>query len=89
MRLKLILLYLILISSQLFFAQERVTTFGIQFKPIIPSELFNTGKQEIIQNNVTFGVTPQMGLSFGMVIRKGLTKNLSLESGQMLSTTKS
>lgn len=81
MRLKLILLYLFLVSSNVFVAQERVTTFGIQFKPIIPSELFNTGKQEIIQDNVLFSVTPQMGLSFGMVIRKGLTKNLSLESG--------
>lgn len=81
MRLKLILLYLALISTHIIVAQERVTTFGIQFKPIIPSELFNTGKQEITQNNVTFSVTPQTGLSFGMVIRKGFTKNLSLESG--------
>jgi hypothetical protein len=82
MRLKLILLHFLLVFClQVFVAQERVTTFGIQFKPIIPSELFNTGKQEIVQNNVAFTVTPQMGLSFGMVIRKGMTKNLSLESG--------
>ncbi len=62
-------------------AQERVTTFGIQFKPIIPIGLLNTGKQEITQNNIGFSINPQLGLSFGMVIRKGLTKTLSFESG--------
>ncbi|MCB9175083.1 MAG: outer membrane beta-barrel protein [Flavobacteriales bacterium] len=81
MRVKLILFYFLLVCSHAFFAQERVTTFGVQFKPIITSELFNTGKQEIKQNNVTFGVEPLTGYSFGMVIRKGMTKNLSLESG--------
>ena len=61
--------------------QERVTTFGIQIKPIIPSSLFNTGEQLLDQNNVFFSVKPKLGYSFGMVIRKGLTKTLSLESG--------
>jgi len=62
-------------------SQERVTTFGIQIKPIIPSSLFNTGEQLLDQNNVFFSVKPKLGYSFGMVIRKGLTKSLSLETG--------
>tara|TARA_R110001592_G_scaffold37439_4_gene124878 strand:+ start:2206 stop:2964 length:759 start_codon:yes stop_codon:yes gene_type:complete len=62
-------------------SQERVTTFGLQIKPIIPSSLFNTGEQLLDQNNVFFSVKPKLGYSFGMVIRKGLTKALSLETG--------
>jgi hypothetical protein len=62
-------------------AQERVTTFGLQIKPIIPSSLFNTGEQLLDQNNVFFSVKPKLGYSFGMVIRKGMTKSLSLETG--------
>lgn len=81
MRIKLILFSLLITSSLAILAQERVTTFGVQFKPIITSELFNTGKQEVKQSNVVFGVQPKTGYSFGMVIRKGMTKNLSLETG--------
>lgn len=62
-------------------AQERVTTFGIQLKPIIPIEFFNAGKLEQKQNNIEYINQPKFGMSFGMVIRKGLTKSLSLETG--------
>ena len=81
MKLKFILFCLLLSVIKSFVAQERVTTFGIQVKPIIPSELFNTGKQEVLKNNVTFGLAPLAGYSVGMVIRKGFTKNISVESG--------
>lgn len=63
------------------FTQERVTTFGIQLKPIIPIQFFDAGKQEKTVNNIEYVNNPKMGLSFGMVIRKGLTKSLSLETG--------
>jgi hypothetical protein len=63
------------------FAQEKVTTFGIQLKPIIPVEFFNAGKQEKVRNNITYINQPKFGMSFGMVIRRGLTKTLSLETG--------
>ena len=83
MRLKSFLYLLIILTLNHFTlrAQERVTTFGVQIKPIIPSELFNTGKQELDQNNVFFSLAPKPGVSFGMVIRKGLTKTLSIETG--------
>ena len=70
----------IVISSKLL-SQEKVTTFGIQLKPIIPIEFFNAGKQEKLQNNIQYINQPKFGLSFGMVIRKGLTKSLSIETG--------
>jgi hypothetical protein len=63
------------------FSQERVTTFGLQLKPIIPISFFDAGKQEVNQNNIQYINQPTMGLSFGMVIRKGFTKSLSLETG--------
>jgi len=75
-------LYIIIVFS--FFksqAQEKVTTFGIQLKPIIPVEFFNAGKQEQVQNNIEYINQPKFGMSFGMVIRKGLTKTISLETG--------
>jgi len=62
-------------------AQERVTTFGIQLKPIIPMGFMSTGKQQVNQNNVDFILNPRLGMNFGMVIRKGFTKSLSLETG--------
>ena len=63
------------------FSQEKVTTFGLQLKPIIPINFFGAGKQEKIQNNIEYINQPKFGLSFGMVIRKGLTKSLSIETG--------
>jgi hypothetical protein len=62
-------------------AQERVTTFGLQLKPIIPVDFFSAGKQEVINSDFQYINQPKLGMSFGMVIRKGITKNISLETG--------
>ena len=62
-------------------AQERVTTFGFQLKPIIPIQFFDAGTQEQTVNNIEYINTPKLGMSFGMVIRMGFTKSLSLETG--------
>jgi len=76
-------IYIILLLAffQNSYAQERVTTFGLQLKPIIPTEFFNAGKQIKINNNIEYINQPKFGMSFGMVIRKGLTKSLSIETG--------
>lgn len=62
-------------------AQERVTTVGIQLKPIISSDLIGTGPQSQTVEDVNYTITPKSGYAFGMVIRKGLTKQISLETG--------
>lgn len=72
--------FLLLISFDMK-AQENITTFGVQFKPIIPLNYIDGGKQSKEQNSITFEIEPKVGLSFGMVVRKGLTKNISLETG--------
>jgi len=63
------------------FSQKRVTTFGLQFKPIVSSEVINTGGQDNQVGEIGFSIEPNQGYSFGMVIRKGFTKQLSLETG--------
>lgn len=41
----------------------------------------NTGEQQFSENNIDFILTPRVGMNFGMAIRKGFTKSLSLETG--------
>ncbi|MFK7807193.1 MAG: porin family protein [Saprospiraceae bacterium] len=63
------------------FSQKNITTFGIQIKPIVPSELFGTGPITLIEEDVEFTLTPTLGTNFGMLIRKGLNDNWSIETG--------
>ena len=81
MKIKLFLYLFLLLFAFKSEAQERVTTFGIQLKPIIPVEFFSAGKQEISNNGIQYTNQPKFGMSFGMVIRKGLTESISLETG--------
>ncbi len=62
-------------------AQENVTTLGIQFKPMVPSKFFGTGAQSASSENLTVINDPEFGMNLGMVVRRGLTKNWSLETG--------
>lgn len=62
-------------------AQKDVTTFGIQIKPIIPSNYLGTGPVSESKSGVDFSINPQTGYSFGMLIRQGFTDQISLEFG--------
>ncbi len=73
-------LTLIFLNSELF-AQKEITTFGLQFKPIVSSEIINTGPQSEQKGQIGFSIKPKQGYSFGMVIRKGISKQFSLETG--------
>jgi len=74
-------LILFLGCSLLGVSQERVTTFGVEMKPIIPSSLFRTGQSAKTEEGIDYEVNQKVGYSFGGVMRFGLTKWLSLESG--------
>ena len=63
------------------FAQSNVTTFGVQYKPILSSETVNTGPQTNKVGDIGFTIEPKNGYSFGMVVRKGFTDQISLETG--------
>lgn len=61
-------------------AQLGVTTFGIQAKPVIPFPFFDpvtTFEREHLQASMEI----KGGFAFGMVVRTGLGKSISLETG--------
>lgn len=61
--------------------QERVTTLGVQLKPMIPSKFFGTSRESSGNGEFTADFVPTLGLNFGMVVRHGLTKMWSFETG--------
>jgi hypothetical protein len=77
----LILLLCLLASSFQGIGQKGVTTFGIQYKPIIPNSLIGTFEQDFNEGILVSSVKQKVGHSFGMVVRVGLTDKISLESG--------
>ncbi len=61
--------------------KSNITAVGIQYKPIVPSSMFNTGPVTHVDTSWDITLTPELGHSFGMVIRKGFTDKYSLEVG--------
>jgi hypothetical protein len=62
-------------------AQQNTRTVGFQFKPIFNSRYLNTGEIKEDTLGVSFSHLPKFGFCGGMVIRMGLTKRISLETG--------
>lgn len=63
------------------YAQNKVTTVGIQLKPLFGATLFGTGPMEINDAGFTYTFRQNTGFAGGMIIRKGFEKNVSLEFG--------
>lgn len=63
------------------FSQEGVLTFGIQYKPIVPNTFIGTFKQDFNENQFTSNVQQKVGHAFSFVVRQGLTKSISFETG--------
>jgi hypothetical protein len=64
-------------------AQEGIFTVGLQYKPIIPSNLFRAGETDIFteRTNLTYTISQKPGYSFGMIVRRGISKNWTFETG--------
>ena len=62
-------------------SQDSKTTFGIQYKPIIPAAYFNAANLSKSSASYIFNLEPKYSNSFGMVIRRQINKTFSLESG--------
>ena len=62
-------------------SQVTKTTFGVQYKPIIPAAYFNS--TEIIKSSGSydFNLSPKYSNSFGMVVRHKINTTFSIESG--------
>lgn len=74
-------LLLLLLISSLGYAQKNVVTAGIQFKPMLPNDLFNADAMRSSVEGMAFETQQNFGWAGGMVIRWGFTDMLSLETG--------
>jgi hypothetical protein len=75
-----VLLLVLLLFMTRVEAQQGVTTFGLQLKPVIPLEFF--GPLTTVQRPELQGtIELQGGLAFGMNIRVGITNAVSIETG--------
>ncbi|MEZ4800838.1 MAG: hypothetical protein R2809_13900, partial [Flavobacteriales bacterium] len=78
---RIVVFILTFLITSLAYAQENVTTFGIQVKPMINSKFFGTGASSVQEGDLTVSNNPQLGWNLGAVVRRGLTKNWSFETG--------
>ncbi len=62
-------------------AQEKKTVFGLQYKPIVPAAYFDAANISAEWDNFQFDLSPRYGYSFGMVVRRGLNRTFSFETG--------
>lgn len=79
--LKKIWIAIFIMVSPLVLAQKGVTTFGVQYKPIIPNRLIGFYEQDFSVDNMQSTVSQNVGHSFGMVVRRGLNNIISFETG--------
>ncbi len=76
---KYVFLFLFLNSFQIF-AQQKITTVGIQIKPFIPSSFFTPAKS-VTQDNTSFDLSLNSGFSGGMLVRHGFSDLVAMETG--------
>jgi len=62
-------------------SQNSKTTFGLQYKPIIPATYFNAADLSKSSASYNFNLSPKYSNSFGMAIRHQINKTFSVESG--------
>lgn len=73
-------LVFVVMAIQSMFGQGN-TVFGLQYRPIIPNELFNGESFEMSNEEVEASVSNKFSHTFGMVIRHNFTEHWSLETG--------
>jgi len=78
-----LLITFFILSPSITAGQKGVRAFGIQFKPIIPFGLVNTDGQTVrdLNTETTLEIQEKRGMSIGAVIRFGLSKRFSFETG--------
>lgn len=72
------ILLLIFFDSQ---GQDNKPKFGFQYKPIIPSQYFNSSHIEKASGAYKFNLEPKYSNSFGMILRQKLNKTFIIECG--------
>ncbi|MBL7923936.1 MAG: hypothetical protein JNL88_07040 [Bacteroidia bacterium] len=79
--LKTILLFLLLTSGNRVEAQKGVTTFGFCIRPGFPNEFLRTGPLNFNDSTIQYSLVQKSGISFGGLVRHGITRRLSIETG--------
>ena len=62
-------------------AQEKQALFGLQYKPIVPSAYFDAANISAEQDGFQFNLSPRYSYSLGMIVRRGLNRTFSFETG--------
>ncbi len=81
------IIFIGILLSNVCFAQraendnEQLLTAGFQLRPIVASKFLGAGEVTGTDRTFTAGIKPTLGYTFGMVIRRGLTKKISIETG--------
>lgn len=78
---EIVLLMAFCLSVVVTFSQERVTTIGIQFRPIVLEGLINDKPVETQSSRFNFKTSLVGGYSAGLIVRHGFTDYFAIESG--------
>jgi hypothetical protein len=68
-------------SCETLWSQMNVTTLGIELKPLFSSSFVGAGAVESQVGKIRSVMTPESGMNFGMVVRHGISRSWSIESG--------
>ncbi|MBC8266565.1 MAG: hypothetical protein H8E84_06315 [Flavobacteriales bacterium] len=79
MKHKFLFLFVFVVSLSL--KSQNRTTFGLQYKPIVPAAYFNSSGESKMINGYSFTLTPKYSNSFGMIIKHQINAVFSIESG--------
>ena len=63
------------------FGQINTTQVGFCYRPIFSSSYFRTGPKNFNNNNISYTLSQHSGYTTGMLLRRGVTKKLTIESG--------
>ncbi len=78
---KKVLVFILALQCITALAQENVTTVGIQFKPMLNTKFIDRGGGVFTENWLEADFQATSGYSLGMVIRKGISRTISVETG--------
>ena len=74
-------LLLLMLGAQAQEPRQQRLVFGLQFKPIVPSDITRTRQETFITNDITYTNRQRPGYAFGMYLRQSFNKRLAIETG--------
>lgn len=82
MKYVLVYITLTLLFSFSFSQDEKVSSyFGVQVRPVIPTNVVGEKQVTVINDNFKASITQTLGYSFGATVRAGITKLIAFETG--------